>query len=29
MKKFTKVMVAGVLAASMVFFAGCGGNNDT
>ena len=28
MKKFTKVMVAGVLAASMVFFAGCGGNND-
>lgn len=28
MKKFSKVMVAGVLAASMVFFAGCGGNND-
>lgn len=27
MKKFTKVMVAGVLAASMVFFAGCGGND--
>lgn len=28
MKKFSKVMVAGVLAASMVFFAGCGNNND-
>lgn len=28
MKKFSKVMVAGVLAASMVFFAGCGGSNN-
>ena len=28
MKKFTKVMVAGVLAASMAFFAGCGNSND-
>lgn len=27
MKKFSKVMVAGVLAASMVFFAGCGGSD--
>ncbi len=26
MKKFSKIMVAGVLAASMVFFAGCGGD---
>ena len=28
MKKFSKVMVAGVLAASMVLFAGCGGGDN-
>lgn len=28
MKKFSKVFVAGVLATSMMMFAGCGGNND-
>ena len=28
MKKFSKVLVAGVMAASMVLFAGCGGGNS-
>lgn len=28
MKKFSKVLVAGVMAASMVLFAGCGGNDS-
>ena len=28
MKKFSKVLVAGVMATSMVMFAGCGGGAD-